>query len=261
MSARTSSTRPASRICATRRPIRSASTARGSQTPAIRTGNTGRPNSWRPVPNDENGRPVMLDHLERTGDPTGVAGLDAGRGRGITAHELGVGGGEPGGRPGPGEDLVAHRAVLGRERERVDHGLQVQAGAAHEQRPLPSALDVGDRGAGLGLEARHRPLLVGVGHVDQVVRDLGALGRPPAWRCRCRGRGRPASSRSTRSRRRRTHAPPRARAPTSRKRWGRRSRGAVPVTTGAAVTGMRTRAGRGAACTATRSPRSQCGAA
>ena len=90
-------------------------TGRGSHTPAMRTGNTGGPNSWRPAPNDENGRPVISSTSRARADPAGVAGFDARRGGGIDALQLGVGGREAGGRRGTGEQRVAHRPVLRRD--------------------------------------------------------------------------------------------------------------------------------------------------
>ena len=79
----------------------------------------------------------------------------------------------------------------------------VQPGAADEQRAVAARLDVGERGARAGLGARDRPVVAGVGDVDEVVRHRGLLGRASAWRCRCPCPGTPASSRATRSRRRR----------------------------------------------------------
>ena len=131
-----------------------------------------------PGPNDENGRPVSSDDLQRAHDAARVAGLDArGRDRDRRRCELGVRARQAVGGRDLGLELGADRAVLGRERQRVDDGLHVQAGAADEQRPLAARLDVGDRGARRVLEARDRPLVGRVGDVDQVVRDRGLLAR------------------------------------------------------------------------------------
>ena len=92
---------------------------------------------------------------------------------------------------------------------------------------LPARLDVGDRGACRGLRALHRPLLRRIGDVDEMVHDLGPLGRASASRCRCRGPGTPASSRARRARRRRRPARARAPAPTCPTRSDRRARGAA----------------------------------
>ena len=151
------------------------------------------------------------------------------------------------------------------KREVVDDGLHVETGAADEQRAPAARLDVGDRGARRGLDARDRPLL----RTGRRRRRGGAgprrARRPSAWRCRCRGRGTPASSRARRSRRRRA----RARRSSAERRLARRGRaderevridaacdGDQPATTG-----MRTRARGAGADTSTSSPRSQCGAA
>ena len=226
---RTSSTRPAPRIAANRRSMRSCQDGpwephtgdadrehRGARTPG------------GPAPNDENGRPVMLDHLERPRDPPGVAGLDARRGGGVDALQLGVGGGEALGRRGTASSIASRTvAVLRREGERVDHRLHVQTGAADEQRAR--ARDARCRRSRRVLRAGTAPPTT---RRRARPRRPGGAGprraRPGwAWPSRCRGRGRPASSRSTRSRRRRTPVPPRARAPTCPTRWGRRSPGAA----------------------------------
>ena len=123
------------------------------------------------------------------------------------------------------------RRIGGRELEVVDDRAHVEARAADEQRPPAPRLDVGDRGARRALRRAHRPLLRRVGDVDQVVRDLGALGRASAWRCRCPCRGTPASSRARRSRRRRAGARAPARARTCPTRSGRRARGGACHTT------------------------------
>ena len=123
-------------------------------------------------------------------------------------------------------ELGAHREILGRERERIDDRLQVQAGAADEQRALAARLDVGDRVAC----ARPGSAPPTSPPTARRRRSGGAGSRLArgrwAWPSRCRARGRPASSRPRRSRRHRARAPRRARGRTCRKRWGRRVRGA-----------------------------------
>ena len=130
-----------------------------------------------PGPNDENGRPVMLDHLERAHDAARCCRARcAPRRPGSTRSSSAYAAARPSGVVTSASSSARTREVLGRERERVDDGLHVQAGAADEQRPLAARLDVGDRGARRVLEARDRPVLGRVGDVDQVVRHRGPLG-------------------------------------------------------------------------------------
>ena len=104
--------------------------------PTIETGNTVEPYACMPGPKDENGCPVMRITSSARDDAARVAGLEA-RGRdGIDALELGVGRRQAFGARDFGFELGADREVLGRERERIDDGLQVQAGAPDEQRTL-----------------------------------------------------------------------------------------------------------------------------
>ena len=177
-----------------------------------------------------------------------LPGSIARRGHRVDAAELGVGVGEA---VGVGDRIERRRGPRG-PRAGTSSGsidrLHVEPGAADEQRALAARLDVGDRGARLLLEARDRPLLARVGDVDQVVRHRGPLGggglggadveaavdlhRVDRHDLDVAERARDA----------------RARAPTSRTRWGRRARGADCARhAGAAVTGMRMRTGRGAA--------------
>ena len=93
----------------------SASTARGSQMPAMRTGNTVAPYSWSPAPNDENGRPVISITSRARAMRRALPGSIARRGRRVEPGELGVGVASPSGRRRAAIG-VAHRAVLGRER-------------------------------------------------------------------------------------------------------------------------------------------------
>ena len=62
------------------------------------------------------------------------------------------------------------------ERQRVDHRTHVEAGAADEQRPLAAGGDVGDRVTRRLLEANDRPVLGRARHVDEVMRQRGAVG-------------------------------------------------------------------------------------
>ena len=229
----------------------------------MRTGNTVAPYSWIPGPNDENGAPGETDHLQRPHDAADVGGLDAGRGVGVDLGQLGVEASAPPGAAAASSSLGPQRTVLGREGHRVDDGLHVQAGAAHEQGPAPARLDVGDRGAGFGLEAHHRPLLVGVAHVDEVMRDAGPLG----------GRGLGGADVHAAVHLHRVHRDDLdvverlgdlQREPRLARRGGTDER-EVFGQAGAATTGMRSRAGcrdemRGGR-TASRSPRRKCGAA
>ena len=73
-------------------------------------------------------------------------------------------------------NAVTCRRVLPGDREAVDDGLDVQAGAAHEQRPMAARFDRADRFPREVLGPHDRPVLVRVGHVDQMVRHGRALG-------------------------------------------------------------------------------------
>ena len=64
-----------------------------------------------------------------------------------------------------------------RDLEVVDDGLQVQTGAADQERPPAPPLQVGEHGLGRLHEPGHREVLVGIDEVDQVVGNLGPLGR------------------------------------------------------------------------------------
>ena len=70
---------------------------------------------------------------------------------------------------------AAHGEILWREREGIDHRLHVEAGTPDEQRTTAACGDVVDCCTRGCLEPRHRPLLVGIGNVDEVVRHRGAL--------------------------------------------------------------------------------------
>ena len=166
-----------------------------------------------PEPGAEAGeRPAGPDgHLEGAHDPPPVAGL------------------HPAGRDGVerGQAVVQHGGVrlalqLGPDLgppagdgEAVDRGPQVQAGAADQQGPGARGARCRPSRRRTRLEAGHRELLGGVGQVEQVVGNLGALGRATASPSRRPSRGTPASSRPTRSRCRPAPWPGRARWPTS----------------------------------------------
>ncbi len=230
------------------------STSRGNHTPASSTGNTVAAELVQAAPERRERPTGHLDHLERTGDPARVPGLDRGRGLGIEPGQLGVR------VVGPGEDRVAYRAILGREGQRIDHRLQVQAGATGEQGAVPALFDLGDGGAGLVLEPRHRPFVVGVGHVDEVVAHRGALGAAglrgadvePAVDLHRVDRHDLDVTERSRDLERERRLPGGSGADDREVRAGH---------AGAAVTGMRMRTGRGAGSRRRRSPRSQCGAA
>ena len=74
------------------------------------------------------------------------------------------------------EERVTCRRVLPGDREAVDDCLDVQAGAADEQRPMAARFDRGDRVPREVLGPHDRPVLVRVGDVDQMVRHGRALG-------------------------------------------------------------------------------------
>ena len=192
-------------------------------------------------------------------DATGVARLDRGGGVGIERDELGVG------VVRARQDPVAHGPVFGGERERVDHRLHIEPGPAHEQRALAARLDVGDRGPGLLLETRHRPLLTRIGDVDQVVRYQGALGDARLGGAdveapvHLHGVDRHELDVAERA----CHLERERRLPggggaDDREVWALQD-GGVTGPSGAALTGMRMRAGRGAGANVSRSPCNQCG--
>ena len=135
-----------------------------------------------PGPNDENGCPVMRITSSARTMRRELPGSTR-RGHRIDSLQLGVRGGEAFGVGDFRFELGTDGEILGRKREWIDDRLQVQAGAADEQRALAARLDVGNRVARRDLEARHRPVFRRVGDVDQVVRDRGSLadrglGRP-----------------------------------------------------------------------------------
>ncbi len=66
--------------------------------------------------------------------------------------------------------------VLARDVEVVDDGAEVEPRAPDQHRPPAPRRDVGEDGAGVGLEAGHGVVLPRIGHVEQVVDDLGPLG-------------------------------------------------------------------------------------
>ncbi len=111
--------------------------------------------------------------------------------------------------------------VLGREREVVDRGPEVEAAPAHQERPV----DLAEGRMGGALVARHRETLRGLGQVEQVVRNPRPLRRAWVSRCPRPCPGTRASNRPRRSRGRATRpsrAPPRS----CRWPWGPRGRAA-----------------------------------
>jgi hypothetical protein len=116
-------------------------------------------------------------HLEGPHDAPAVPGLDAVRGGRIGDRQPAVEGADAGGRGRLLLEAGPHLRPLAGEREPVDHGLEVQAGAAHEQRPPSPRLDAGQRPGGGGREAGDGEVLVGVGEVEEVDGHLGPLGR------------------------------------------------------------------------------------
>ena len=117
---------------------------------------------------------------------------------------------------------------------------------------------------GRRLEAGDGEVLGRIDQVEQVVGDLGPLGRGSAWRCRCPCPGTPAWSRRRPARRvaadRAKPGPPPWPPPTCPTRCSRPGPGAVDRLAQPATTGMRAR-WRGRAVTSTSSPTRKWGAA
>ena len=226
-SPRTSSTRPASRMAAKRCSMRRAEHVGRQPDADHRDGEHGGAVRLQAGPERRERLPVMRITSSARTMRRELPGSMRAAATGSTRCELGVGRRQAFGARDLGFELGADREVLGRERERVDDGLHVQAGAADEQRALAPRLRC-RRPRRVPRPGSAPPTSLPTGRR----RRSGGAGPQPArgrwaWRCRCRGRGTPASSRPRRSRRRRGRARRRARDPTCRTRWGRRVRGAV----------------------------------
>src|SRR5262249_52407365 len=108
-------------------------------------------------------------HAER------VARVEPGRGLRIERLEAPVEGLGPG-RPGLRLERGAERRVgRGPREESSEQRAVVEPGAAHQDRPAPSALDGLDRARGLPREARRIVRLVGLDDVDEVMAHRAAL--------------------------------------------------------------------------------------
>ncbi len=130
-----------------------------------------------PGPERREGAARAQRDLEGAHHPAPVGRFHAGRGHGVEIRQPGV---QALGTP-RALRLHLERGSHLREppwhRQPVDHGAQVEPGAAHEQGPSPSPVEVLEHGGGLGLEPAQCELLVGVDEVHQVVGNFGALGR------------------------------------------------------------------------------------
>ena len=134
-------------------------------------------------------------HFQRPLDALRVAGRQPRRGRGVDPRQFGMQR-----RPALARRLRfqfgAHGRVGLRHRvESVEPGLEVQHGAAHQQRELAAGIDLAHQSLGVGQELGGAVGLQRIADVDQVVRHAARVPRPKAWRCRCPCRGRPAPSR------------------------------------------------------------------
>ena len=194
--ARTSSTRPASRMSATRSAMRRG-VDRAREPHADHPHRDGRrPEVVDPGPNDENGRPVRwITSSARTirrrlsgSMRAAAAGSRSSSSRYACSQALG--------RFGRGFQLGAAHEVLAGDLEIVDDGAHVEAGPADEQRAPAAGLDVAQRRARRGLRAGDRPVVVGVGDVDEVVGTRRRARPASASPCRCPCPGTPASSRA-----------------------------------------------------------------
>ena len=125
----------------------------------------------RPGPKDEKGRPLPRLTSRARDDAAPVGRLHPPRRHRVQLGQAPV---EPL-RVRLGLDALAHVGKLSGQLQVVDDGTEVQAGATHEQRPVPPLLDRRHRRAGVALEARHVVVVARVDQVDQVVRHLGPL--------------------------------------------------------------------------------------
>ena len=97
-----------------------------------------------------------MRHLEGAHDAAAVGGLHPGGGHRVERGQPGVEPLRAAGRIGLGLERRRHVREPTGDLEIVDHGPQVQPGAADEQGPVPPAGDARHGGAGRGLEPPQR---------------------------------------------------------------------------------------------------------